>query len=122
MSERLATQKRHSHDQRQFGRRKVLKGAQIILPSGNKLACFVVDISENGAGIRLPATQMLSGDFELLIEPDDVIVLCRIVHRTNDIVGVEYLRSPRIASRINTPASTQARRLAQFLYGDPPTK
>jgi hypothetical protein len=81
-------------ERRRFGRRKVLKSA-VIRTDSLQLPCFVLDISIDGAKIRLPADTPIVARFDLLIEVDDFIVQCNVVHQTVDVLGVQFISSPR---------------------------
>ena len=96
-------------ERRQFGRRKVCKPAHAIYSDGTILKVVVVDISAQGAGLQSSDANTLPENFELLIHADDMIVACRVVHRSDRLVGVCFLASPRIASRANTEKSTEIR-------------
>ncbi len=38
--------------------------------------------------------------FELVIPADDVVMACRVAHRTGGKIGVQYISLPRRASRV----------------------
>lgn len=90
----------HAVDRRSFGRRNTFKSATILTSSGDKALCVVVNISAGGALLRLRSEPSCLDTFELHIEEDDILVLCRVVHRTDGNVGVQFIRSPRRASRV----------------------
>ncbi len=98
---------------RSFGRRKVCKQAAIIGEDRLRLECTVVDQSEAGAGLRVSDMSAVPEMFNLWIECEDWVVLCRVAHRTNGIVGVRYLRAPRRASRIGTPGARRAEQVVK---------
>jgi hypothetical protein len=86
--------KRFVVEKRRFGRREVLKPA-VIRTESSQFACFVLDISIDGAKIRLLADTAIGLQFDLLIEGDDFIVQCGVVHKTADVIGVHFISSPR---------------------------
>ena len=96
-------------ERRNFGRRTVCKRAVIIGENQPRLECTVVDQSEAGAGLRVTDMTEVPEIFNLWIESEDWVVLCRLAHRTNGVVGVQYLRAPRKASRVGTPGALRAK-------------
>lgn len=67
--------------------------AAIQLLNGTRAGCNVIDISEVGATIRISDDQALPVDFELFIDPEDIARQCRLVHRADGIVVVEFIHS-----------------------------
>lgn len=96
-------------ERREFGRRRTCKPAQILSPGGAAIGCIVVNMSEGGAALRVSGSEAAPDTFHLLIEADDLVVLCRVAHRTACTIGVEFLRSPRLVSRLNSRGSQLAR-------------
>lgn len=96
-------------ERRQFGRRTVFKPAQIVRRNGAPIRCYVVDMGDLGAALRICGREAPPDTFELLIEGDDLVVGCQVIHQANGIVGVGFVCSPRIASRRNTATARQAR-------------
>lgn len=94
-------------DRRAFGRRSCLKNARIVLVSGLEIPCFVVNVSDGGALLQLKRGACEHHSFNLIIEEDDILVACEVAHRTNDRIGVRYLRMPRRLALIKpqTPES-----------------
>lgn len=90
----------HTVDRRSFGRRNTFKSATILTPTGDKVHCVVVNLSAGGALLRLRSELSSLETFELHIEVDDILVLCRVIHHTDGNVGVQFMRSPRRASRV----------------------
>lgn len=85
-------------DHRRVGRRNTFKTAPIQMATG-KGQCVDVNLSEGGALLQLRSEFASLDTFELHIEEDDILVLCRVVHGTEGNVGVQFIRSPRRASR-----------------------
>lgn len=106
-------------ERRIFGRRTVCKKAAIIGDNQLRLECTVVDQSESGAGLRVADMAAVPEVFNLWIESEDWVVLCRVAHRTNGIVGVQYLRAPCRASRVGTPGALRAKQIARSVLMPP---
>ena len=96
-------------ERRRFGRRDTFKPAAIVVDGGATLACIVVNISQGGALLQTDGSDCAAERFDLLIEADDMIVACRVAHRTSGKIGVEFVASPRRASRQGTESSRRAR-------------
>ncbi len=107
---------------RSFGRRRVCKQAAIMGENRLRLECTVVDQSEAGAGLRVSDVGAVPELFNLWIECEDWVVLCRVAHRTNSVVGVQYLRAPRRASRIGTPGARRAEQVVKAVLAPPRNK
>lgn len=84
-----------SVERRRFGRRSTFKRATIVTEDGVQSACFVVDISDNGARIKLSDPSAMPERFGLMIEADDFGVRCLVIRREVGHVGVEFIGSPR---------------------------
>ena len=108
-------------ERRSFGRRTVCKRAAIIGDNRLRLECTVVDQSEAGAGLRVADMAAVPEIFNLWIESDDWVVMCRVAHRTNGVVGVQYLRAPRRASRLGTAGAHRAKQVVKFALAPPRT-
>lgn len=85
----------NSRERRRFGRRPVFKAAVVELPDGARLAAKVIDLSDGGARIKLADPDSLDGEFQLEVPEEDLIVKCRIIHRHESWIGVEFIKSPR---------------------------
>jgi hypothetical protein len=83
------------HDRREFGRRATFKRAKICFPADIEHDCIVIDLSDGGARVRLLGTVEPPATFDLKIPGDDFIVTCEVAHRTDQSVGVKFVRSPR---------------------------
>lgn len=82
-------------ERRRFGRRSTFKRASIIEGGSEQHACIVVDISDDGARLKVSNPTSVLDSFELVIEEDDFIVRCEIVRRESEHVGVRFTSSPR---------------------------
>lgn len=87
-------------ERRSFGRRNTFKCAAIHTPAGEVAHCVIVNLSAGGAMLQLRSEPLPLDDFELLIEEDNILVSCHVVHRTEGRVGVQFTRSPRRASQV----------------------
>jgi hypothetical protein len=77
-------------DQRQAKRKRVLKGARILMPElGISCDCAVRDFSETGACLVLTTPVAVTASFELALY-DDTIKQCRVVWRAGRRVGVAF--------------------------------
>ena len=101
-------------EKRRFGRRDTFKRSTILLADESHLPCVVVNISQGGALIQIDEPARLDDRFHLLIPEDDLLVACRIAHRTNGKVGVAYIRSPQRASRLKNHNRARIRNMLQF--------
>jgi hypothetical protein len=91
----------NSHGRRQFGRRKAFKAATLALPGGERVAATVVDLSEAGARIKIADPQTVGEEFYIEIPGDDFVVKCRVIHRQETTIGVEFTKPPRRLSWLN---------------------
>jgi hypothetical protein len=79
-----------TQNRRQTKRRRVLKGARILIPSlGISVDCAVRDISNAGAGLIMTSPIAISDSFELALY-DGIIKPCRVVWRTASRIGVSF--------------------------------
>ena len=77
-------------DKRQAKRKRVLKGARILIPSlGISVDCAVRDLSEAGACLVLTAPVAIADNFELALY-DGAIRQCSVVWRTPRRLGVSF--------------------------------
>jgi hypothetical protein len=81
-------------ERRNFGRRVMFRHATALVMGGASWSCVVVDKSETGARLRVKDVTDFPDLFKLIIEADDLVVQCAVVHRTTDYVGVQFLRAP----------------------------
>jgi hypothetical protein len=77
-------------DQRRTKRKRVLKGARILMPAiGISADCAVRDLSETGACLVLTAPVAIGDNFELAMY-DRTIRSCRVIWRAGRRVGVVF--------------------------------
>ena len=77
-------------DRRQAKRKRVLKGARILIPAlGISVDCAVRDLSEDGACLILTAPVGVTDSFELALY-DGTIRQCTVVWRTSRRLGVSF--------------------------------
>ncbi len=58
---------------------------------GASLRCRVLNISEKGAAIALPAKQHVRSDFKLMLEKDRIVRNCRLVWSSDNRIGVVFI-------------------------------
>jgi hypothetical protein len=81
-------------DKRQARRKRLLKGARILIPSlGISVDCALRDLSESGACLVLTAPVAVTDNFELAMY-DGVIRQCRVVWRSGRRIGIAFGESP----------------------------
>jgi hypothetical protein len=77
-------------DRRQAKRRRVLKGARILVPEmGISCDCAIRDLSEIGAGLIFTTPVAIGETFELAMY-DNTIKQCRVVWRAGRRAGVAF--------------------------------
>jgi hypothetical protein len=77
-------------DRRQAKRRRVLKGARILVPEmGISCDCAIRDLSEMGAGLIFTTPVAIGETFELAMY-DNTIKQCRVVWRAGRRAGVAF--------------------------------
>jgi PilZ domain len=81
-------------ERRQFGRRAMFRPATAMVVGGATWPCIVVDKSEMGARLKIKDVEDFPDTFKLIIQDDDFVVSCAVVHRTGDFVGVQFVRPP----------------------------
>ena len=60
------------------------------------LPAVVTNLSDGGAGLRVSASEELSPQFRLMF-PGKGLRTCRVVWRSGENVGVEFLAEPLVA-------------------------
>ena len=79
-------------DKRKQSRKPKFQPGQIDAGSGGaKARCNVTDLSKTGAKLSLPSPVKLPLSFTLVL-PDSAKHLCRVIWRSEDEVGVEFVR------------------------------
>lgn len=102
-------------DRRRFGRRDTCQRAMILTEDGVSLPCTIVNIGDGGAALRMSGECEAPDNFYLVIQAEDVIVPCRVAHRTDGKVGVAYMGMPRRASSFSLKKLNQIRAAVQPL-------
>jgi hypothetical protein len=82
-------------DRREFGRRAMFLNALAVTMGGAKRPCYVVDKSDSGARLKVRDAMDFPDVFRLVIESEDLVVQCAVVHRTGEFVGCKFIRSPQ---------------------------
>lgn len=86
---------RLNRDKRQFGRRRTVIHAVVVLPKGGQLACIVRNISQGGALLEVEKPQHMPVHFRLIVAEDKFVADCEIRHRSDYAVGV-FFKAVRI--------------------------
>ena len=85
-----------SGDERGVVRRRVLKAAIIAFNGRHStLPCFVRDLSDAGARIRIDGSINAPDTFELLIELDGLEAECEVAWRQGDEIGIRFTTPPK---------------------------
>jgi hypothetical protein len=74
-------------------------GFLILEPDGPWLECFVTDISEGGAGLRVGSLALPKNFMLLLTENGEVKRICRLVWRRGEFAGVRFLTVKELMRR-----------------------
>jgi hypothetical protein len=82
-------------DRREFGRRAMFLHALAVTLGGGTWPCHVVDKSDAGARLKVKDSLDFPDLFRLVIESEDLVVQCAVVHRTGEFVGCKFIRSPQ---------------------------
>jgi len=82
-------------ERRRFGRRAVFKRATIVTDGGVETGCVVVDISADGARLKLSDPAIIPDRLGLMIEDDDFSVHCKVIRREDEHLAVHFIGSPR---------------------------
>ena len=78
-------------ERRAVQRTKVLRSAKIIVPRRSPVIhCTVQNITSGGACLKLANTYGIPENFELTFELGRTRRPCRVVWRTNDLLGVSF--------------------------------
>src|SRR3954470_13736205 len=92
LGETLIERWTHKFIQRRFLRRRVCLEAIITpLVMNRPMPCTVLDLSEGGANLRVSLGALIPARFELAIPSRRERYRCRLVWRTLDTLGVEFL-------------------------------
>jgi len=78
-------------DDRASARKKTLRSGTIIYNHRmSTMECTIFDLSEAGARLRLGDTSNVPDEFELQVLYGDKY-RCRVIHKTRDQIGVEFV-------------------------------
>jgi PilZ domain len=75
-------------DRRTAKRRKTLKGAEIIWPTGLPVRCVVRNLSDDGASLEVHSP--VPSTFDLIFDNDQTRHACQVVWRRETRVGVKF--------------------------------
>ena len=99
-------------ERREFGRRKAIKPARLIIANREAISATVVDISLGGARIQVRNVADVPKQFDLEILEDGISISSEVVHLGSNFVGVRFTRLPR---RIRSAGTKEAARLEYLL-------
>jgi hypothetical protein len=86
-------------EKRRGPRRRVLKGAIVAYNDRRStMPCFVRDISDTGARLRMDCSMSPPDTFLLIIELDGIEVDCEVVWRKQPDLAVAFVSPPRKVS------------------------
>ena len=78
-------------DRRSIGRTRIAKGASLFFNTQVGVrACFVRDVTNVGAGIRMHELPMLPLSFKLSFDNFRTARACRLIWRDGDFIGVAF--------------------------------
>jgi len=78
-------------ERRKSGRSRALRGAKLFFGSSSMIDCVVRNFTNAGARIEIPNTVELPEAFGLTFDGGYSLRSCRIVWRTSNETGVEFL-------------------------------
>ena len=78
-------------ERRKSGRSRVLKDAKLFFGSSSMIDCVVRNFTKVGARIEIPNTVELPKAFGLTFDGGYSLRPCRIIWRTSNETGVEFL-------------------------------
>ena len=82
-------------EKRRGPRRRVLKGAIVAYNDRRStMPCFVRDISDTGARLRIDGSINAPDKFDLIIEIDGLEVPCEVVSRKGSEIAVRFISPP----------------------------
>lgn len=86
-------------ENRRKGKRVALRRAVALLSDGKILQeCLILDISERGARLEIPASVELPAEFALCLTHNGTVYRqCVAIWRSDNNVGVSFLSRPRSA-------------------------
>lgn len=105
-------------DRRAFGRRKTCKPSIVETLAGELIRCTVVEISDGGVRIKLPADQKVPELFWLIIPDDEVRVECELVHQQGQQFGARFVRSPIRTGSVDEHRLARRLQLAEALMAN----
>jgi hypothetical protein len=82
-------------EQRKFGRRAVFKAAVLLLDSGDRIDCTLLDISDGGAKVRIANQEFFPAELILEVPGDDLMVRCHVVYTEERVMGLQFIKPPR---------------------------
>lgn len=81
---------RNGQEKRQFGRRRTLIHAVIVLAKGRQMSCIVRNVSQGGALLEVDEPKHVPLHFRLYVAADQFLADCEVRHRSEHGVGVLF--------------------------------
>jgi len=80
----------NASDRRQFGRRPSRADAYMVVDGRPPSPCILLNFSEHGALLRFEDSVLPPANFRLVIADQRIDVACRVRHRTQEGIGVQF--------------------------------
>lgn len=87
-------------ERRQFGRRETRLHGWIMIEGRPRMAVVVRNVSEGGALLECQVPRSLPFHFSLVIECKGFQALCEVRHKTEQQMGVQFVRFDRVVEPI----------------------
>jgi len=82
-------------ERRKFARSRVIKRAKLVVGTSALVDCVVLNLTNTGARLEIPNTAGLSENLVLTFDGGRSMRSCRLVWRTVNETGVEFLSAKR---------------------------
>lgn len=79
-------------EKRQEQRRRTFKGGKICFNYGRSVIdCTIKNLSPSGAALLVERTTGIPEEFNLIINPDNIVRACKTVWKTETQIGVAFV-------------------------------
>ena len=82
-------------ERRKFARARVIKSAKLVVGTSSVVDCVVRNLTNTGARVEVPNTAALPENLVLTFDGGRSMRSCRLVWRTVNETGVEFLSAKR---------------------------
>lgn len=79
-------------ERRKTPRLRTLKGGSILFGVAPAVDCVIRNLSQDGAALDVANPFSIPDEFALLIKPERVKRNCRVVWRSETLIGVQFVR------------------------------